>query len=84
MFVRSTSSRFVLSTLLLSIWQLFSGRDFFLVLMRSGLSIGSIVLEWRRFSILGGKFSDESKIIPLSYNFIRMTLFTSLKNADDF
>ena len=78
------SWRFVLSTLLLSIKQLFLGRNFFLVLMRSCLLTGRVVLQWRRFSILGGKFSDESKILPLSYDFIRMTLFISLKNADDF
>ena len=48
------------------------------------MSTGSVVLQWCQFSILGGKFSDESKTIPLSYNFILMTLFTSLKNADDF
>ena len=68
----------------LSIWQLFIGRSFILVLMKSCLSTGSVVLQWRRFSFLGRKFSDESKIIPLSYNLIRMTLFTSLKNAGDF
>ena len=81
---RRKSWRFVLFTLWLSIKRLFFGRNFFLVLMRSRLSTGSVVLQWRRFSILGGKFSDESKILPLSYNFIRMTLFISLKNADDF
>ena len=81
---RSKSWRFVLFTLWLSIKRLFFGRNFFLVLMRSCLSTGSVVLQWRRFSILGGKFSDKSKILPLSYNFIRMTLFISLKNADDF
>ena len=52
--------------------------------MRSCLSTRSVVLQWHRFSLLGRNFSDESKIIPLSYNFIGMTLFTSLKNAVDF
>ena len=31
----------------------------------------------------GGNFGNERKIIPLAYNFIRIVLFPSLKNADD-
>ena len=35
----------------------------------------SVVLQWRRFSIPGGKFSDQRKMILLSYNLIRVGFF---------
>ena len=44
---------------------------------------GSVVLKWRRFCILDAKLGDEGEIVFIPYNFIRIVLFVSLKNADD-
>ena len=45
---------------------------------------GSVILQWRRFSIPGGKLSNQRKMIPVAYHLIERRFFPSLKNADDF
>ena len=77
--------RFVPSTFSPFISQLVVGRkSLFSWWVAVPLAVPSVVLQWRWFFILGEKFGNESKIIPISYNFIRIVVFPSLKNTYNF
>ena len=58
--------------------KLVSYPDDLLFVERICYSMALILHAWK-----SGKFGDERKAIPISYNSIRMVLFVSLKDADE-